>query len=294
MSLPFRILVNETLINFHPKITFTVYNNENILGLLNYFEEGEWMYEKFNNYIWDKIAETALSEKEKKKIAREPYTTIKNAAKKLVINDGEIAEILLYGVMRDHFKGLPVVPKIFYKQNDNDQAKGADSVHIVLDNDDFTIWYGEAKFYKDIKDTKFTQIINSISNLLTKDRIKKENSIILGLDTLDDYVKNCETKKKIKSVLDTNESIDKIKPKLNVPILLLHEHEYASLENSDDKVLSYYKERATSYLKKQIESLSDKVHLYEKITFHLILFSVPNKKEIVTSFEERAQFYRGN
>ena len=45
----------------------------------------------------------------------------------------ELAEILLYGIMHHHYKALPVVPKIFNKQNSNDNAKGADSVHIVLE-----------------------------------------------------------------------------------------------------------------------------------------------------------------
>ena len=36
---------------------------------------------------------------------------------------------------------LHVVPKIFYKQNPKDNTKGADSVHVVLDEkENFTLW----------------------------------------------------------------------------------------------------------------------------------------------------------
>ena len=54
--------------------------------------------------------------------------------------------------MKDYYNALPVVPKIFYKQNRNDNAKGADSVHLVLTDDmsDFSVWFGEAKFYKSL------------------------------------------------------------------------------------------------------------------------------------------------
>ena len=51
--------------------------------------------------------------------------------------------------MKNHYKALSAIPKIFYKQNDNDNAKGSDSVHIVIDpNGGFQLWLGEAKFYK--------------------------------------------------------------------------------------------------------------------------------------------------
>lgn len=79
-----------------------------------------------------------------------PYTTLTESVKNLRLVDtdngqgSEIAEIVLYGIMRYYYGALPVVPKIFA----NDNAKGADSVHIVLDDKgDFTLWLGEAKFY---------------------------------------------------------------------------------------------------------------------------------------------------
>ena len=52
--------------------------------------------------------------------------------------------------MKHHYGALSAVPKIFYKQNVQDNAKGADSVHIVLNNNDFSIWFGEAKFYPNL------------------------------------------------------------------------------------------------------------------------------------------------
>ena len=60
-------------------------------------------------------------------------TELIEAAKNLRLTDidgddpgkgSEIAEIALYGIMHHHFGALPVVPKIFYKQNVQDNAKG--------------------------------------------------------------------------------------------------------------------------------------------------------------------------
>jgi hypothetical protein len=100
-----------------------------------------------------------------------PFTSLALASKNLRLTDSEkdiskgseLAEIFLYGIMRHHFKALPVVPKIFYKQNSQDNAKGADSVHVVIiDNDNFSLWFGEAKFYNSIEDGRFDTIITSV------------------------------------------------------------------------------------------------------------------------------------
>ncbi|EAL6237128.1 hypothetical protein DT097_06745 [Campylobacter jejuni] len=36
-----------------------------LLSLINDYEEGKWRFEKFNDYIMDTLAETALSKKER-------------------------------------------------------------------------------------------------------------------------------------------------------------------------------------------------------------------------------------
>ncbi|WP_248127474.1 HamA C-terminal domain-containing protein [Brucella pituitosa] len=131
--------------------------NERLLSYVNDFEDGKWCYKDFQNFIWGNIAQTALSERERAALVDQGFTALLAAAKNLRLTDNdkvgegsEIAEIFLYGLMRAHFKALPVVPKIFYKQNSQDNAKGADSVHIVVDGNDFTLWFGEAKFYNSI------------------------------------------------------------------------------------------------------------------------------------------------
>ncbi|MBB1542911.1 MAG: DUF1837 domain-containing protein [Flavobacteriaceae bacterium] len=68
------------------------------------------------------------------------FSVLRKAAKKLCMSSdsgegSELAEIFLYGVMKHNYKTHPVVPKIFYKQNSQDNVKGADSTHIVLEDD---------------------------------------------------------------------------------------------------------------------------------------------------------------
>ncbi len=105
-----------------------------------------------------------------------------------------------------------------------------------------------------------------------------------------------ELREKIKKSLSQDESIDNIKPILNIPILLLYEcNKTKSVTSlSDDyknEVIEYHKERATQYFKKQIEKCNE-VHLYEKIKFHIILFAVADKGKIVDKFIQKAKIYR--
>lgn len=280
--------------------------NKRLLSLLNDFEEGQWRRERFLEYVWNNIAETALSKKERESLLGAPLSLLKASAKNLRLTDNdergrgsEISEILLYGIMKDYYKALPVVPKIFHKQNRNDNAKGADSVHLVLTEDmtDFSVWFGEAKFYKTLSGEALDDIVESVKNSLDKDKIKKENSIITDLRDLDGVEMPDELRQRIYEILDQDRTIDAIKPKLHIPILLLHEcAKTASASEMNEKYLEKIKEKhikkANDYFTKQEGVLKDIVHKYEEVHFHLILFPVPDKDTIVNEFLNLAKIYR--
>lgn len=305
----FDIIIDDDFCNYCLDLSLNPIANKKILTILNDFEDGKWRFEKFQRFIWNNIKETALSIQERESLISEGEDSVlTESAKKLRLIDdpldkdngkgGEIAEILLYGIMKDHFKAIPVVPKIFYKQNRQDYAKGADSVHIVVEDDDnFSLWFGESKFYNSIENSRLQKIVNSVNESLLLDKIKKENSIITNIsdiDKLDSITDNL--KLKIKKYLSQEESIDSIKPILNIPILLLHEcnitnktFEYSS--EYKDQIIDYHKDRATKYFEKQIKTCSD-VHKYSEIKFHIILFPVASKKMIEDKFILKANSYK--
>lgn len=283
------------------------FNNENILSIINGFEDEEWRISCFNQYIWDNVALTALSKDERDKLIGRPSTMLTESSWNLRLTDNtkddtrgsEIAEILLYGLMSDHYKALPVIPKIFYKQNKNDFVKGADSVHIVVNKDqtDFSLWLGEAKFYNSIEDTRLYKIVESVKDMLSTEKIKKENSIITNLNDLKKMGLKNDLYTKIVSFLNKETSIDILKPKLHIPILLLHECSITKSTKEQDedylnKIKKYHIERTISYVSKQISSLSTSIKKYSEITFHVILFPVPSKKDIVDSFIRKAKVYK--
>lgn len=303
----FEILINNAFSDINSDDTITPIENKSVISIINNFEDTEWRYNHFQNFIWDNIAETSLSLKERESLVNNHHSLLTYAAKNLRLSDkagdiskgSEIAEIVLYAVMKHHFNALPVVPKIFYKQNAQDNAKGADSVHIIIENgNDFSIWFGEAKFYNSIEDARITEIITSVENSLSTEKLKKENSIITNISDIDLLIGDEPLRKAIKAALSPRESIDLIKPKLHIPILLLHECEITQKQNTiSDKykteLIEYHKNRAESFFRKQINKLGTLPH-YSEIKFHLILFPVPLKKTIVDRFVSMADFYKNS
>jgi len=302
-GLSFEILVDDTLAGVTSASQLTGLVQKRVLSLINDFEDAEWRYPKFQSYLWDNIAQTALSERERSALVDQSHSSLIAAAQNLRLTDNdevgqgsEIAEVFLYGLMRHRFGALPVVPKIFYKQNVQDNAKGADSVHIVVDGDDFTLWFGEAKFYNSIADARLDAVVTSVINSLSTEKLKKENAIITSVSDLDGLPIATALRAKIKAALDNRESIDNIKSKIHIPILLLHECSTTS-EAKDltdaykAEMIAFHKERAEAYFLKQIAK-SGSVHKYNDLNFHIILFPVPSKKKIVDAFVQAVAFYK--
>lgn len=301
----FDILFDSDLKDFCTDKELSPIERKKVLGLANDFESGKWRSAKFHQFIWNNIAETALTKSEREAfIDNENFDSlVVEAAKNLrlaSVNDngrgGEIAEIFLYGVMKRFYKALPVVPKIYYKQNTQDNAKGADSVHIVLDDSDagFSIWFGEAKFYSDISDARLDGIVESVKTTLGDEKLKKENKIILGLNELRDYA--TDKFDTIAGYLHQDASLDNLKPVLHIPILLIYEctitaHADEFTDEYKKEIIAHQQKKAETYFKKQISKCKE-LFKYHEIHFHLILFPVPDKKKIVDTFFEQVSARR--
>lgn len=301
-TINFDILIDSSLYDLTQDSS--IGKNNNLLSEINNFESGEWRYSRFHEYIMNNIFLTTLSYEERQKIPNDSFTCFKKACQNLRILESddngkgsEIAEILLYAIMKDHFNALPAIPKIFYKENVNDYAKGADGVHIVLDENDFSLWYGEAKFYKNFGTTEFDTIAKSVLNSLNPKKVRKENELLTNLNDLRNILKDNPQKEKILNFLSDDTSLDDIKKKLHIPIMILYECPITTrtIEMSDEYKRSIIEDqinKSKKYFLKQNEICS-KVFKYESVTFHLILFPVPNKTEIADKIWKTAKEFRG-
>lgn len=274
-------------------------SNHHTLGICNDYEDRDWRIKKFMDFLCNCLSDAALTrQRENELVAQSAHYSIliesfQNLKKCLEVRSagdgGEIAEILLYGIMRKYYGAIAAVPKIFYKQNQNVPVHGADSVHILTDESKgkFSLWYGEAKFYQDFN-SALPKLLESVKNSLDRRAIRKENKILLALKDLDYAVANVELRNKIITFLDENTSLDEIKCILHIPMLLLCESSIVSAyEKFSDECREKFKEEFTKiaekYFSKQNEELGN-ITGYGDIHFHLILFPIKSKDEIYKYF----------
>ena len=300
METKFKLLIDASLIELLSD-SKNNFSKKYLLSYLNEFESAKWRYAHFNKFLFDNLCETALSADERRKLPTNPYSAMVIAAKNLRLSEdngqgSELAEILLYGIMKRHYGALPVVPKIYYKQNTQDNAKGADSVHVVLEgNGKFSLWYGESKFYNNLN-SAMASAIDSIKDTITDEKLRKENSIVTSMRDLEEVVNDQELFNEIKTMLSPDTSLDKVKPILHIPILLLHE---CSITAQQEQMTQEYQERLKCIYKSQAQKffnrLNEKcsgVYLYDEITFHLILFPIPDKEQVVNRFIQQVNSFR--
>ena len=300
METKFNLLIDASLIELLSD-SQNNFSKKYLLSYLNEFENAKWRYAHFNKFLFDNLCETALSADERRKLPTDPYSAMVIAAKNLRLSEdngqgSELAEILLYGIMKRHYGALPVVPKIYYKQNTQDNAKGADSVHVVLEgNGKFSLWYGESKFYNNLN-SAMTSAIDSIKDTITDEKLRKENSIVTSMRDLEEVVKDQELFNEIKTMLSPDTSLDKVKSILHIPILLLHEcsitaHQEQMTQEYQEQLKCIYKSQAQKFFNRLNEKCSG-IYLYTEITFHLILFPIPDKEQVVNRFIQQVNSFR--
>lgn len=157
------------------------------------------------------------------------------------------------------------------------------------------MWLGEAKFYNDIADERLYEPINSVFDTISTDKIKKENSIVTSIKDLEYVITDPVIRKNVQTILRRDTSIDEIRKRLHIPILLLHECKKTDdttelTETYLNDIKEYHLNRAQKYFVLQNnKQKKENIHGYEHIQFHLILFPVPQKGDIVNWFIERAK-----
>ena len=281
--------------------------NHAMLSLVNDFESNQWRNNKFKNFIINNLKEIVLSKKERDALIGKEGDILERAISKMHIDKkgGEIGEIFLYGIMKHYYDALPIVPKIFYKQNSNDNAKGADSVHITLEEDAYHIWLGESKIYDDIS-CAINAAINSVHELLATDKLKKEKSLITSCKDIEDYLNDFDDSKKslmveLKKILNDRISLDEMKKILHIPISIIYECKKTKqqLANSPvcfsdgykKSIIEFHEDKCNKLSQNIINKFKD-ISLIEFIKFHIIIFPIPNKKELVMQINKIFEVHR--
>lgn len=242
--------------------------------------------------------------------------------------ESEIAEILLHIILKKHFHALSIEPKLLRKQNREVPIHSADTVHITIncDQEDFCLWLGEAKFLNSITSTDFNKnvaksVLDNLKKIVIKDESrqicinKTELSDALDYESKklieqlpinperDNLISKIETKfqkikEKILSILDESTSIDYIKPRLNIPILILYEcqiteEELRMSEEYRDKIIENQIHHIKRYFNLQIEEMIEaKIVNYSAVTFHLIIFPIPQKETVINLYDQTMKAFQ--
>ena len=215
-----------------------------------------------------------------KKAAKLVYQTEKYGSR------GEFGEILLHIAIRQVYKTIPAVSKIYYKSAVNETVKGFDAVHVVKKDDGLELWIGETKFYKDVTKAIY-DVSKEIVDHLETDYLKSE--FILIKNKIDP---NWPESESLKQLLADNVSLDKVFQRACIPILLTYESPVINTSKKTDTqyICNIRKEITTAY-----ENMRTKLNeQYETnfketlpLTVHVILIPLKAKKALVDALDTK-------
>ncbi|UIL31386.1 hypothetical protein LZK75_36915 (plasmid) [Rhizobium leguminosarum] len=80
-NIKFEIFVDESLSKVTSVAQLKTALNKRLVSFVNDFEDGKWCHQDFQNYIWNNITQTALSERERQSLTDQGFTALYKAAK---------------------------------------------------------------------------------------------------------------------------------------------------------------------------------------------------------------------
>lgn len=254
-----------------------------LVGLCAGFEGGSWRAEQFARYLLRNLIQFALPIQEwsdintvtaveqLSKAARSVYTT-NNYHKR-----GEVGELILFSIMREYYKSIPIVSKFYFKSAANDTVKGFDAVHIVINNDEVELWLGEVKFYSNIS-AAIRDVLIELFEHIEIDYMREEFMWIerkMG--------ENLPKQDEIRRLLDENTSLDDIFDSIHVPILLTYKSPTICQHNSaNEEYISKIQYELNQYFDKFMSK-----NLPIDILLHLFLVPMEGKAHLLQAFDDR-------
>lgn len=251
-----------------------------ITGLCVGYENKKWRVKQLAEHVIEWLPEFSLTYKEAKNLhSGNARKLFKEAAQKVYTseayrNRGEFGEILLHIAIRQIFSTIPAVSKIYFKSASNDTVKGFDCVHVLYDNETIELWLGEAKFYNNIN-RAINDVIEELKQHLTREYLREEFILIRGKISLPEKIE-----KKLKELINTNNSLDNIVDRLCVPVLLTYD---AKFIKDHDQCNSDYKNDFVEEVLSSHQTFLKKLpsELLEKIAIRLFIMPLESKEKLV-------------
>jgi hypothetical protein len=253
-----------------------------VLGLCAGFESGNWRYQGLASHLIEWLPEFALNWADAISIG--PHNMMaraKQAARNFYksdkyLNRGEIGELILHAIIRQSFKTVPAISKMYYKDNPNDTVKGFDAVHVIATDERLELWVGEVKLY-----TEVSRAIYDVSKELVE---HLEASYLKGeFIAINNKIDNeWPYAEKLRKLLHRNTSLDEVFDSLCIPVLLAYESElFSNFQSASAEFKTAFYEE----IQKVRTAFEDK---NKEIKVRVLLFLVPlkGKKLLLDEFDE--------
>jgi hypothetical protein len=252
-----------------------------LIGLCAGYEQGRWRSRELAEHMLEWLPEFALNYTEAKSVqSGNAARLLKEAALRVYQTDkfqnrGEFGELLLHIVLRQVFRTVPAISKIYYKDSANHTVKGFDAVHVVADTAGLQLWLGESKFYEDIS--------SAINDVVAELERHSEDRYLRGefatiINKIDDAWPHAD---RLRKLLNPNTSLDDVFDALCVPVLLTYN---SKAVNAHSRVTEAYCEAFRTELERHHVTFSDKS--LPKVQIYLFLIPLKSKKDLVKELDE--------
>lgn len=256
------------------------------------YEGGEWRADQLAAHLFEWLPEFALTHREVKAVgAHNAVAIVRRAANsvyktKKFSKRGEFGELLLHVAIRQIYKTIPAVSKIFYKDGPNEVVKGFDAVHVVSTQSGLELWLGEAKFYKSLG-RAVSDVVTELVAHSQRDYLKGE--FVSITNKIDDSWPHSD---KLRKLLHPNRSLDEVFDSVVIPVLLTY----------DSKVVASHKALSKAFLDSlMLELISGHAKFASTwkaaqktrdLSIRLLLFPMADKKRLAGALDRELRRFQ--
>lgn len=263
--------------------------DKGVSGLCVGYEQGQWRYSAFTDYIMEWLPEFCLNSKERDELSHESAVrSLRKAANLVYQTDkyakrGEFGELFLHAAVRCVFDSLPAISKLYYESSMNNTIKGFDCVHVIGPLDSLELWLGEVKFYKSVSNA-IRDVIPEIEEHLEANFLRKE-FILIGnkLDERDSYTAA------VQKLISERTSLDTIFKRVCIPVLLTYES--SAVEQHTDTTEDYIREFRDE-ISQHFGTFCEKADILPPVRIHLFLFPLEKKEKLIASLHEKLKAWQ--
>ncbi len=251
-----------------------------LLGICAGFESGEWRGQRLAENLFRCIPEFCLTYSEIHEVDSSEWMDKMKKTVSMIYsspkykNRGEFGELLLHYILKDLYKTVPAISKMYFKDGPNETVKGFDAVHVIVNSEgNLDLWLGEVKFYNNASKA-ISDVIPEIKEHFAQDYLLTE--FIAITNKLD---KESPFYDKLSKLISPDTSLDDIFERICVPVLITFN---SKVIDKHTKYTTTYKEEMKAEMEKhfkQFESQFKKLGI--DIEVHLFLLPLKTKETFV-------------